>query len=126
MADIADVTADRMEVQEAADIAEIRRKANEIPKAFRAFATFAAKICRVLLTAFARLVATAISCRKGFEMTPETLAKSGSEAAHQTALFAWAARCRSNAGPNFVGCTIYPMAEAGATMPRQRAYPVRK
>ena len=60
-------------------------------KAFRAFATFAAKICRVLLTAFARLVATAISCRKGFEMTPETLAKSGTEAAHQTALFAWAA-----------------------------------
>ena len=32
MADIADVTADRMEVQEAADIAEIRRKAAEIPK----------------------------------------------------------------------------------------------
>ena len=32
MADIADVTAERMEVQEAADIAEIRRKAAEIPK----------------------------------------------------------------------------------------------
>ena len=32
MADIADVTADRMEVQEAADIAEIRRKAAEMPK----------------------------------------------------------------------------------------------
>lgn len=32
MADIADVTGERMEVQEAADIAEIRRKANEIPK----------------------------------------------------------------------------------------------
>ena len=32
MADIADVTADRMEVQEAAYIAEIRRKAAEIPK----------------------------------------------------------------------------------------------
>ncbi len=32
MADIADVTADRMEVEEAADIAEIRRKAAEIPK----------------------------------------------------------------------------------------------
>ena len=32
MADIADVTADRMELQEAADIAEIRRKAAEIPK----------------------------------------------------------------------------------------------
>lgn len=32
MADIADVTADRMEVQEAANIAEIRRKAAEIPK----------------------------------------------------------------------------------------------
>ena len=32
MADIADVTADRMEAQEAADIAEIRRKAAEIPK----------------------------------------------------------------------------------------------
>ncbi len=32
MADIADVTGERMEVQEAADIAEIRRKAAEIPK----------------------------------------------------------------------------------------------
>ena len=32
MADIAVVTADRMEVQEAAHIAEIRRKAAEIPK----------------------------------------------------------------------------------------------
>ena len=32
MADIADVTAERMEVQEAADIAEIRRKAAEMPK----------------------------------------------------------------------------------------------
>ena len=32
MADIADATADRMEVQEAAGIAEIRRKAAEIPK----------------------------------------------------------------------------------------------
>ncbi len=32
MADIADVTADRMEVQEAAGIAEIRRKAAQIPK----------------------------------------------------------------------------------------------
>ncbi len=33
MADIADVTAERMEVQEAANIAEIRRKAAEMPKA---------------------------------------------------------------------------------------------
>ena len=32
MVDIADVTGERMEVQEAAYIAEIRRKANEIPK----------------------------------------------------------------------------------------------
>ena len=32
MADTADVTAERMEVQEAANIAEIRRKAAEIPK----------------------------------------------------------------------------------------------
>ena len=32
MADIADVTSERMEVQEAAHIAEIRRKAAEIPK----------------------------------------------------------------------------------------------
>ena len=32
MADEADKTADRMEVEEAANIAEIRRKANEIPK----------------------------------------------------------------------------------------------
>ena len=32
MADIADVTAERMEVQEAEGIAEIRRKAAEIPK----------------------------------------------------------------------------------------------
>ena len=32
MADIADVTGERMEVQEAADIAEIRRKAAEMPK----------------------------------------------------------------------------------------------
>ena len=32
MADIADVTGERMEVQEAADIAEIRRKAAQIPK----------------------------------------------------------------------------------------------
>lgn len=32
MADIADVAADRMEVEEAANIAEIRRKAAEIPK----------------------------------------------------------------------------------------------
>ncbi len=32
MADEADKTSERMEVQEAADIAEIRRKANEIPK----------------------------------------------------------------------------------------------
>ena len=32
MADIADKTADRMEVEEAANIAEIRRKAAEIPK----------------------------------------------------------------------------------------------
>ena len=32
MADIADVTAERIEVQEAADIAEIRRKAAEMPK----------------------------------------------------------------------------------------------
>ena len=32
MADIADVTGERMEVQEASDIAEIRGKANEIQK----------------------------------------------------------------------------------------------
>jgi RNA polymerase-binding transcription factor DksA len=32
MADIADKTSERMEVQEAADIAEIRRKAAEMPK----------------------------------------------------------------------------------------------
>lgn len=32
MADIADKTAERMEVEEAANIAEIRRKAAEIPK----------------------------------------------------------------------------------------------
>ena len=32
MADIADVTGERMEVKEAADIAEIRRKAAQIPK----------------------------------------------------------------------------------------------
>ena len=32
MADIADVTGERMEVQEAADIAAIRRKAAEMPK----------------------------------------------------------------------------------------------
>ena len=32
MADIADVTSERMEVQEAAHIAEVRRKAAEIPK----------------------------------------------------------------------------------------------
>ena len=32
MADIADVTSERMEAQEAAHIAEIRRKAAEIPK----------------------------------------------------------------------------------------------
>ena len=32
MADEADVTSERMEVQEAADIAAIRRKAAEIPK----------------------------------------------------------------------------------------------
>ena len=32
MADIADVTAEGMEVQEAANIAKIRRKAAEIPK----------------------------------------------------------------------------------------------
>ena len=32
MADIADVTGERTEVQEAADIAEIRRKAAQIPK----------------------------------------------------------------------------------------------
>ena len=38
-----------------------------------------------------RLVEISLNCRKGFKMTPETLAKSGSEAAHQTALFAWAA-----------------------------------
>ena len=32
MADIADVTGERMEVQEAVDIAEIRRKAAQMPK----------------------------------------------------------------------------------------------
>ena len=32
MADIADVTGERMEAQEAANIAEIRRKAAEMPK----------------------------------------------------------------------------------------------
>lgn len=32
MADVADITGERMEVQEAADLAEVRRKAAQIPK----------------------------------------------------------------------------------------------
>ena len=47
MADEADKTADRMEVEEAANIAEIRRKAAEIPKGKPGNANDAAKKCRV-------------------------------------------------------------------------------